>query len=73
MTLLYIGDNRYIKNLRFQNQLIGPPKNSSLYHISYFYLCCYREANDQKFKKKDGDTANQLRKAIAVADMNLVQ
>lgn len=34
---------------------------------------CYLDANDQKLKKKDGDTANQLRKAIAVADMNLLQ
>lgn len=34
---------------------------------------CHRDANDQKFKKKDGDTANQLRKPIAVADMNLLQ
>lgn len=36
-------------------------------------LPCYREARDQKFSRKDGDTANQLRKAMAVADMNLVQ
>lgn len=36
-------------------------------------LCCYLDANDQKFKKNEGDTVNQLRKAIAVADMNLVQ
>lgn len=34
---------------------------------------CYREARDQKFSRNDGDTANQLRKAIAVADINLVQ
>lgn len=34
---------------------------------------CHRDANDQKFKKKDGATANQLKKAIAVADMNLLQ
>ena len=33
----------------------------------------YREASDQKFKKKDGETANQLMKAIAVAVSNLVQ
>ena len=33
----------------------------------------YWEASDQKFKKNDGDTANQLKKAIAVADMNLLQ
>lgn len=31
------------------------------------------DAKDQKFKKKDGETANQLIKAIAVADMNLLQ
>lgn len=34
---------------------------------------CHRDANDQKFKKNDGDTANQLKKAIDVADMNLLQ
>ncbi|MDD0148505.1 hypothetical protein PSY31_22730, partial [Shigella flexneri] len=33
----------------------------------------HREASDQKFKRKDGDTTNQLIKAIAVADSNLLQ
>lgn len=33
----------------------------------------YREANDQKFKTKEGDTENQLIKAMAVAVSNLVQ
>lgn len=33
----------------------------------------HREASDQKFKRKDGDTANQLIKAIAVAVSNLLQ
>lgn len=33
----------------------------------------YREANDQKFKRKEGDTENQLIKAMAVAVSNLVQ
>lgn len=36
-------------------------------------LIFYREASDQKFNRKDGDTANQLMKAIAVAVSNLVQ
>lgn len=31
------------------------------------------DASDQKFKRNDGETANQLRKAIAVAVSNLVQ
>lgn len=31
------------------------------------------DANDQKFNRKDGDMANQLIKAIAVAVSNLVQ
>lgn len=31
------------------------------------------DAKDQKFKKKDGETANQLMKAIAVAVSNRVQ
>lgn len=35
----------------------------------YYYL----DAKDQKFKKKDGETANQLMKAIAVAVSNRVQ
>lgn len=30
-------------------------------------------AKDQKLRKKEGDTANQLMKAIAVAVSNLVQ
>lgn len=33
----------------------------------------HREANDQKFKRKEGETANQLMKAIAVADSNCAQ
>lgn len=37
------------------------------------YTQIYWEANDQKFKRKDGDMANQLIKAIAVAVSNLVQ
>lgn len=36
-------------------------------------ITCYREARDQKFSRNEGDTANQHRKAMAVADMNLVQ
>lgn len=31
------------------------------------------DASDQKFRRNDGETANQLRKAIAVAVSNLVQ
>lgn len=37
------------------------------------YTQIYWEANDQKFKRKDGDMAKQLIKAIAVAVSNLVQ
>lgn len=33
----------------------------------------HREANDQKFKRNEGETENQLRKAIAVADSNWAQ
>ena len=35
--------------------------------------CVYLDAKDQKFKKKEGETTNQLIKAIAVAVSNRVQ
>lgn len=42
--------------------------------VDYRIVGAHRgEANDQKFKRKDGDTANQLIKAIAVAVSNLAQ
>ena len=38
-------------------------------------LTCFHhlDANDQKFKRKDGDRANQLMKAMAVAVSKLAQ
>lgn len=41
--------------------------------ISEDSYLCHCDANDQKFKKNDGDATNQLINAIAVADMNLLQ
>lgn len=43
------------------------PKHTKTLHV--FYL----DARDQKFKIKEGETANQLINAIAVAVSNLVQ
>lgn len=39
----------------------------------FFAVESHREASDQKFKRNEGETANQLRKAIAVADSNCAQ
>lgn len=54
----------YTKNEQSEGSLLKGARNG---------WCLYLEANDQKFKKKEGDTATQLRKAMAVADINLLQ
>lgn len=55
---------------------VGQPKkerNTEKGKRELLLLTSQRDANDQKFKRKDGETLNQLIKAMAVAVSNLAQ
>ena len=59
---------------KFKNKNKNPARIAQKHLLTTDFLPKFhREANDQKFSRKEGETENQLIKAIAVAVSNLVQ
>ena len=64
----------YKRKKKFKNENKNPARIAQKHLLTTDFLPKFhREANDQKFSRKEGETENQLIKAIAVAVSNLVQ